>query len=95
MSVAILGFLGNELVKCIQKQKAEELSGWVATPRPETIRRLFLRWLAQPSNHQDKPKQTRGAGNSLEVPKVSSGMSSEEQELGNDSKKQSLEHVVT
>lgn len=83
------------VVKCTQKQKAEEFSGQVATTRPETIQRLFLHRLAQLSTLQGEPKQTCRAEISLEVPKVSSGMSSEEQELRNGSKKQSLERTVT
>lgn len=83
------------VVKCTQKQKAEELAEGVATTRPETIQQLFLHWLAQLSSLQDEPKQTCRAEISLEVPKVSSGMSSEEQELRNGSKKQSPERVVT
>lgn len=83
------------MVKCTQKQKAEELSGRVVTTRPETIRWLFLHRLAQPGSLQGESKQTCRAEISLEVPKVSSGMSSEEQQLRNRSKKQSLEHTVT
>lgn len=82
------------MVKCTQKQKEEELSGRVATTRSETIRWLFLHWLAQLSSLQGEPKQPCRAEISLEVPKVSSGMSSEEQELRNGSKKQTLEHAV-
>lgn len=81
-------------MKCTQKQKAEEFSGQAATTRPETIWWLSLHWLAQPSSLQDEPKQVCRAEIRLEVPKVSSGMSSEEQTLWTGSSKQSPERVV-
>lgn len=84
-------------VKCTQEQKAEELSGQVACTRPQPLLQCFLPWLAQPSSLQGEPRQTRRAETSLEVPKVSSGMSSAEQQLRNQSKntKQPQERAVT
>lgn len=72
MSVAILGFLGNGVVKGTQEQK-QKSSG--DEPPPAELKQCG----GYCCSLQDEPRQTRRAQISLEVPKVSSGMSSEEQ----------------